>query len=352
MEHAVIEDLDRQLLNELQQEFPLSSRPFALIGNKLGISENETLSRVTDLSDNGIIRQISAIFDTRQLGYDSCLVAMQFQPQLLDAAAEEINKHQGVSHNYSRSHIFNLWFTIATPPGVDLIQEVRRISNITRPEAVLILPALQVFKIRVQLDVTGNRDPFAMEPLMSHGSVLDSCFRRNDGDGGFSIETYRNPDAPSLSNIDISVIRKLQENLPLTLTPFREISDSLGLTEDGLFSIANRFISEGRMRRLAAVLRHRKAGFKANAMGVWNIPPEDIEKAGRRFADFQAVSHCYERPSYPPLWPFNLFTMVHGHTREECISILQMMSDNVNIREYDYLFSEKEYKKVRLRYFV
>ncbi len=332
MEHAVIEDLDRQLLNELQQEFPLSSHPFALIGNKLGISENETLSRVTDLSDNGIIRQISAIFDTRRLGYDSCLVAMQLPPQLLDAAAEEINKHQGVSHNYSRSHIFNLWFTIATPPGVDLIQEVRRISNITRPEAVLILPALRVFKIRVQLDVTGNRDPFAMEPAVSE-------------------ETQSGQFLPPLSGMEISIIKKLQENLPLTLTPFREISDSLGLTEDGLFSIANRFISEGRMRRLAAVLRHRKAGFKANAMGVWNIPAEDIEKAGRRFADFQAVSHCYERPSYPPLWPFNLFTMVHGHTREECISILQMMSDNVNIREYDYLFSEKEYKKVRLRYF-
>ena len=338
MEHAVIEDLDRQLLNELQQEFPLSSHPFAMIGNKLGISENETLSRVTDLSDNGIIRQISAIFDTRRLGYDSCLVAMQLPPQLLDAAAEEINKHQGVSHNYSRSHIFNLWFTIATPPGVDLIQEVRRISNITRPEAVLILPALRVFKIRVQLDVTGNRDPFAMEPAaVGWASPTDRAV-----DGG----------QPSLSDIDISIIRKLQENLPLTLTPFREISDSLGLTEDGLFSIANRFISEGRMRRLAAVLRHRKAGFKANAMGVWNIPAEDIEKAGRRFTDFQAVSHCYERPSYPPLWPFNLFTMVHGHTREECISILQMMSDNVNISEYDYLFSEKEYKKVRLRYFV
>ena len=338
MEHAVIEDLDRQLLNELQQEFPSSSHPFALIGNKLGISENETLSRVTDLSDNGIIRQISAIFDTRRLGYDSCLVAMQLPPQLLDAAAEEINKHQGVSHNYSRSHIFNLWFTIATPPGVDLIQEVRRISNITRPEAVLILPALRVFKIRVQLDVTGNRDPFAMEPAAAgSASPIDRAVY-----GG----------QPSLSDIDISIIRKLQENLPLTLTPFREISDSLGLTEDGLFSIANRFISEGRMRRLAAVLRHRKAGFKANAMGVWNIPAEDIEKAGRRFTDFQAVSHCYERPSYPPLWPFNLFTMVHGHTREECISILQMMSDNVNISEYDYLFSEKEYKKVRLRYFV
>ena len=169
MEHAVIEDLDRQLLNELQQEFPLSSHPFCADRYNLGISENETLRRVTELSDNGIIRQISAIFDTRRLGYDSCLVAMQLPPQLLDAAAEEINKHQGVSHNYSRSHIFNLWFTIATPPGVDLLQEVRRISNITRPEAVLILPALRVFKIRVQLDVTGNRDPFAMEPLMSQG---------------------------------------------------------------------------------------------------------------------------------------------------------------------------------------
>jgi len=106
------------------------------------------------------------------------------------------------------------------------------------------------------------------------------------------------------------------------------------------------------MRRFAAVLRHREAGFKTNAMGVWVVPPEDVERIGTILASFQAVSHCYERPPHPPIWPYNIFTMVHARTMEECTRIFQHMSERVGIEEYDSLFSIKEYKKTRIRYFV
>ncbi len=332
---AGTDNLDRQILDLLQREFPLSSHPFAILGQRLGIPEEEMLRRVEALHQNGVIRQISAIFDTRSLGYDSCLVAMKIPVENLDTAAAVVNGHPGVSHNYSRSHQFNLWFTIATPPGHDLASDVRELGDKAGAKAMLILPVLRMFKIGVKLDVTGTKDPLSIEKKIRPAKAS----KHND------------PPSP-LTESEIAAIRELQENLPIETTPFRPMAKRLGITEEKLLLMARRFISEGRMRRFAAVLRHREAGFKANAMGVWIVPPKDAERIGSELAAFQAVSHCYERPTYPPLWPYNIFTMVHARTTEECLSILQNMSERVGIKEYDYLFSVKEYKKTRVRYFA
>lgn len=333
--NAGTDNLDRQILDLLQREFPLSSHPFAVLGQKLGIPEEETLRRAEALYQNGIIRQISAIFDTRSLGYDSCLVAMKIPTENLDAAAAVVNGHPGVSHNYSRTHPFNLWFTIATPPGHDLASDVRGLGDKAGATATLILPVLRMFKIGVKLDVTGTKDPLSLEKE-NHPA-----------------KASRHKDPPSpLTEFEIATIRELQENLLIESTPFRPMAERLGITEEGLLAVARRFIEQGRMRRFAAVLRHREAGFKANAMGVWIVPPRDADRVGTQLASFQAVSHCYERPAHLPLWPYNIFTMVHARTTEECLNILQNMSERVGIKEYDYLFSTKEYKKTRVRYFV
>lgn len=330
----MIDNLDRRILDLLQREFPLESSPYAALGHKLGISEEEMLTRVGDLYKRGLIRQISAIFNTKNLGYDSCLVAIKVPPERLDAAAAVINRHSGVSHNYSRSHRFNLWFTIATPPGCDLRSEVYELGEKAKAEAILLLPALRVFKIGVKLDIAGTKDPLSTEKLPA------------------SQEGFNSAPLPSLTGSEVAVIRELQEYLPIEAKPFSGIAGRLKMTEDELFSIAERFIKQGRMRRFAAVLRHRDVGFKANAMGVWIVAPQDVERVGSQLAAFQVVSHCYERPPSPPDWPYNIFTMVHAHTKEECLEILHGMAKKVGITRYDYLFSEKEYKKARVRYFV
>lgn len=333
MMSTTIENIDRQILDLLQNDFPLTSHPFADIGQNLGLTEREALARVKNLQREGIIRQISAIFDTRRIGYDSCLVAMQVPPERLDQAAAVINEHPGVSHNYSRSHLFNLWFTIATPPGQDLTSDVDMLSDKAGATDTLLLPALRVFKIGVKLDVTGTKDPLSTETDSRRQSMLQEAL-------------------PPLTGAEIAVVRELQENIPVEETPFYGMANRLGITEKELFAVAKRFIAEGYMRRFAAVLRHQKAGFKANAMGVWEVPSNDTERVGDQLAAFQAVSHCYERPPHPPAWPYNIFTMVHARTTEECLDILYAMSRKVGITRYDYLFSQKEYKKARVRYFV
>ena len=114
--------------------------------------------------------------------------------------------------------------------------------------------------------------------------------------------------------------------------------------------IAQAYQKRGLLRRFAAVLYHRNAGFTANGMGVWKVPPEQIQEAGMAAASFPQVSHCYERPTYPD-WPYSLFTMVHTRTVEECEKLMQEIAEKMGVKEYAVLYSTKEYKKIRLKYF-
>ena len=151
-----MDDLDRRLLNVIQADFPLVSRPFRALASALSLTESEVIDRVAQLKRQRIIRQISAIFDTRSLGYRSGLVAMRIHPERLDAAAAVVSSHPGVSHNYQRNHAFNLWFTLAVPPTSDFEWTVQHLHAIAGAESTRVLPTLRLFKIGMQLDMEGK----------------------------------------------------------------------------------------------------------------------------------------------------------------------------------------------------
>ena len=119
-----LDDVDRELLNAVQWDFPLEPRPYGALGERLGIPEPEVRRRIAKVKDAGVLRQLSAIFDTRALGYSSALVAAKIDPDRVDEAAAIISRHPGVSHNYKRNHAYNLWYTIAVPPGDSLDDHV------------------------------------------------------------------------------------------------------------------------------------------------------------------------------------------------------------------------------------
>jgi len=291
------------------------------------------LARVRRLRAEKILRQVSAIFDTKSLGYKSSLVAMRVAPERVHEAAQIINEHPGVSHNYERNHEFNLWFTIAVPPTSDLEAVIWRIHELAGGLSTRILYTLQLFKIGVDLDMTGDRPPDATAvPQYS-----ESDRRRALGS--------------LLSPLDIAVIRELQEDVPAVAEPYAPMAERLGLGTAELFAAARDLERRGFLRRIAAIMYHRKAGFRSNAMGVWKVPPGRVNEVGPRMASFAAVSHCYERPVYPD-WPYSIFTMVHGRTDDECKAILQAISTATGISEYRELYSTREYKKVRLRFFT
>ena len=334
--NAEIDAVDARLLGLLQESVPCCERPFLELGNALGLTEGEVIDRVCALKDRRIIRQISAIFDTRSLGYASSLVAAKVSENHLEQAVAEINAHPGVSHNYLRNHEFNLWYTIAVPPDSQLgldgtldVLHARSGAEITRA-----LPTLRLFKIGVRFDVEGADRP---------------------GDRSRPGYTEANRMAcGALTEQEIHFVRMMQRDLELTPEPFVAMAGNLGMTFEELMRMQREFLANGRMRRFAAVLHHRKAGFGSNAMGVWAGPqedPEQLRQLGETMAGFRAVSHCYQRPHYPD-WPYNLFTMVHGRSEDACLEILAEISRTTGIRDYHALFSTKEFKKVRVRYFT
>lgn len=333
-----LEPLDKQILDQLQTELPLVPQPFRVVAERLGTSEDEVLRRVTALkTPPPIIRQISAIFDSKSLGYHSTLVAAKVEEDKLPHAVAAINAHPGVSHNYLRNNAFNLWYTLAVPPhsilGLEKTLDIlHRLSGAVSTRA---LPTLKLFKIGVKLDLSGKSD-------LSGRSSAKPAFSAEDQEAASTIP---------VTEADHRMIRVLQRNLPVVSRPFDQWAQEAGVSVDDLLDAARKYISEKRMRRFSAVLKHREMGFSANGMGVWPVPAERREEFGRTAASFSAVSHCYERPSYPD-WPYSIFTMVHAPTREQCDGVLQAISDATGVKDYMALYSSKEFKKVRVQYFA
>lgn len=327
-----MDEHDKRLLNGIQADFPLVPRPFEALGMRVGLPEADVIARLGAHKRRRILRQIGGIFDTKSLGYASSLVAMRVAPERLDRAAEAVNGHPGVSHNYQRDHAFNLWFTIAVPPESDLRWTVDRLHEMAGAESTRLLPTLRLFKIGVQLDMEGASGAERAEAAYSEVS------RPAAGRDG-------------LRPVDIAAIRELQEDVPLEPQPYLGMARRLGISEEEFLATAARLKTQGYMRRMAAVLHHREAGFRANAMGVWVVPPERAEDVGQVMASFKGVSHCYRRPTYPD-WPYSIFTMVHGQDVAGCQEVIDAMARATGIADYALLYSTKEYKKVRLRYFT
>ena len=152
---------DAALLGLLQEAVPFTAHPFADLGQRCGLGEEETLACVKRLKAERVIRQISAIFDTRSLGYASSLVAAKVAPEQVDDAAAIISAHPGVSHNYLRNHEFNLWYTIAIPPTsrLGLEQTVDLLHRQSGSLSTRLLPTLKLHKIGVRFDVEGESRP-------------------------------------------------------------------------------------------------------------------------------------------------------------------------------------------------
>jgi siroheme decarboxylase len=325
-----IDPLDKQLLNEIQWTFPLSSMPYLEIATKHGLTEDDVMKRISLMKRIGLIRQINAIFDTRKLGYKSALVAFAVKKDRLDSVALEVNKHPGVSHNYERDHEFNMWFTLAVPADGDLKRDLEIMASLEGVIKFRLLPTLKLYKIGVKLDMV-NSDPNRITP--------DDKVKKMD------LKKFE------LASRDKEFIRELQKDLEVTPRPFDTLAKNLGITVDELFKKAIEYETMGVMRRFAAILRHRDAGFAANGMIVWMVPEDKIDEVGYKLASFPQVSHCYRRPVYPD-WPFNLFSMIHARTIEAAKKIAIELSNFVGINEYKILFSSREFKKERVKYFV
>ena len=321
---------DKELLNEIQWTFPLVTRPFDAIATKFDTTPEIIKEKLNNLKEIGVLRQLSAIFDTRKLGYTSSLVAMEIEHDQLEHVASQINRHPGVSHNYERDHQFNLWFTLAVPPGADLNSELEKFNVLKGIKKVRMLPTLQLFKIGVKLDMIDDKK-HDVAPTEEKKEIKNIKFEPTEDDKDF--------------------IRELQKDMEIIDEPFVKAANNLGITEDELFSKMKHYESLGVLRRFAAILRHRQVGFTANGMIVWKVPEDRITSVGETLGSFPQVSHCYERPTYDD-WPYNVFSMIHCKTHDEAYDVAKTIQNQIDVNEYKILFSSREFKKTRVEYFV
>jgi DNA-binding Lrp family transcriptional regulator len=327
-----IDNVDKILLNIIQAEFPLSREPFTALGLHLNVNCNEVIQRIERLKAGGIIRLIGPVFNPRRLGYRTTLVAMKVPVEWLHKAEQIVSIHPMVSHCYERDHDFNLWFTLTMPAAENIDSEVYKLGSKIKAEEILNLPAIRTFKIGAYFN------------LGTSYASMPNTVAPDDGLSNIDSE---------LSPTDRAVINELQQDLPLNEKPFDLISARLSMDVDKFLSRCQALLQRGIIRRFSASINHSKLGFTANAIACWNMPSDIIETAGEKIAKFPEISHCYERQT-SPLWPYNLFAMIHTASKETCRAIADRIRSETRLNKDDsvLLFSTKEIKKTRVRYTV
>lgn len=337
-----LDQTDRLLLDLLQSEFPLQRRPFNALAGRLRITEDEAIARTLKLKQDGVIRQIGAIFDSARLGYQSALMAFEIPFEEIDKAAEIINAHPGVSHNYLRDHAYSLWFTLAVPPGSDIAKHASILANMTGARKYLFLPTLRVFKIGVNFRMSNEPvdQSAANGPELQDLANAFSDRQQEESENGTT----------TLSNLDKKMIRLLQEDLLIVKEPFAQMAEKAGCSEGAILQKADEFLERGVMRRFAAILRHMQAGYRYNVLTLWSVEPRKAEAVGRSLASHPSVSHCYLRLPADG-WPYNLYAMLHARSAEEVEAITKELAGKTGGKDFLALQTVKEFKKCRMKYF-
>ncbi len=321
------------LLARLQQGVPLRRDALAVIAGEIGLSVESVVSRLRRWQDEGVLREISALFDAIAMGYRTALVAQQLPPARLDAAAAAAASHPGVSHCYIRQGRYNLWFTLAVSPDSSLGLEptADRLAARARGAATLVLPALKRYKLRFQLPATAAAPTPQPRPTPPSGNSLIR------------------PRIPSPE--DRSMIRLLQQPLPLTDRPFDALAEQAGVEVEELLAAARRLAKSGWLRRIAASVRHVRAGAAVNVLVAWEVEDDRIDRVGVAAAGESAVSHCYRRPTADD-WPYGLYTMVHGADRRQVQEVLDRIRQQPGVQGSVELPTVREVKKQRVRLFT
>jgi len=324
-----LDSIDQRLLGTLQAKFPLTVKPYVDIGLNLGIPESEVIGRIDQMKMKGLVRQISPVLDAGCLGYKATLIAMRVRETQMDRAAGLLIEHPRVSHAYEREHQFNLWFTLAVPDTADMDAELLRLADMIEAEAFFDLPTIKIFKLRTYF--SSDEDD---QPELPAGKPNDITSQ-----------------SVHLSLVDREVINELQQDLPLISQPFVEMSARLRIDEEKFLALCQSLLSRGIIRRFGASVNHQGVGFTANAMTCWTVPAEMVEIIAEKLVPLRQVSHCYERKTKSQ-WHYNLFTMIHGHSKEQCQEIADRASAEAGLTDYVLLFSTREFKKTRVIYQV
>ena len=324
-----------RLLNEWQRDFPLEPRPFARIAQAVGVSEQDVIATYRDLSSQGLVSRVGAVFAPRRLGA-SALAALAAPPERLEEVAARVTREPAINHNYQREHHYNLWFVVTAASRAQLDEVVAGIERDTGC-GVIVLPLEEEFHIDLGFDLKAGgegRRPHA-------GTRAGEPIALGNADGGCELPA-----------IERQLIGALQGGLALEVRPFATLAERVGLTEGEVIGVIARWVDEGLIRRFGVVVRHHELGLEANAMCVWDVPDAEVSALGRRLAQEAAVTLCYRRSRVQPGWPYNLFCMIHGSAREEVLAARDDLAARLGLDSHPHavLFSCRRFKQTGARY--
>lgn len=321
---------ERRLLNETQRDFPLEPRPFARLGGRYGLDEAGVLGSIGRMRACGTISRLGAVIAPNTLGA-STLAAMIVPAASLDRVAALVSARPEVNHNYEREHPINLWFVVAAADTA-AVQQVLRELGAETGLPILDLPLVTAYHIDLGFDLESG----------TNGS-------RTTGPVAAQVMT---PGADSIDVLDRHLLVAIEDGLPLAPRPYAEVAARIGLGEAEVISRLGRLIESGVVRRLGLVVRHHELGYRSNAMAVWDLAEAEVDRLGQRIAGYDFVTLCYRRPRRPPLWPYNLFCMVHGRDRETVGEQIERLNAELDLegRPQALLFSRQRFKQRGARY--
>ena len=338
--------LQQRLINTLQRDFPLVSNPFQVIAQQLSkefeVNEREVFDALFDLKKAGVISRIGPVFDHKKAGA-STLAAIAVPQERLDEVADIVNQFDEVNHNYERTHRFNLWFVVTSKDKDTLRNTIAEIEYQTGL-SVLVLPMEAAYHIDLSFDIDFTEGG-AAHKFISKAPELSS-----DGDNIKPMAREHIEPLPEFLQHQLRVL--LQSGLPYTTTPYLDLAKTLKSSELRVINQIELWKQSGLIKRFGMVVKHRKLGYTANAMVVWNIPDDLVYGIAHQLADSKKVSLCYRRPRRLPDWPYNLFCMIHGKSRSQVIQQIHSITEQLGLSHIDksILFSNKAYKQHGARY--
>ena len=328
-----MDDADRAIVDALQDGVDVCERPFAAAATALGIEEAMLVERLGRLRETGILTRFGPMYDAERLGGAVTLAAMRVSPERFEAVAGVVNAFDEVAHNYEREHALNMWFVLATETREEIPEIVAAIAAQTGC-AVHDMPKLEEYYIGLR-------------------------FRAGEGEGGgcaaasgvTSAAPVRSPAGDGLDATDRAIVAATQAGLPLVARPYHAVAAGLDVEPAELMRRLRRLLDTGAVRRIAAVPNHYALGYRANGMSVWDVDDAHVSEAGRAVGALAFVSHCYRRPRHPPIWPYNLFAMVHGRSRDAVEARVAEIAAVLGprARSRDILYSRRILKKTGLR---
>ena len=324
---AGIDLQDARLIDRAQRSIPTTERPFADLAAELGLTEAVVIERLGHLLATGVLTRLGPLYQIERAGGQFILAALQAPEDRYAEVTAQVNALPEVAHNYRREHALNMWFVVAaeTPQAAQAC--CARIEALTGLP-VHAFPKEREYFVGLYLPLLGPSTAAAPAPPPPAAAG-----------------------ALALTEADRELIAATQSGLPLVPRPYDAVAAMLGSSGQAVRTRLAELLAAGVVRRIAAVPNHYRLGYTANGMSVWDVDDAQVDRLGELIGSQPGVSHCYRRPRKPGVWRYNLFAMLHGHTREQVLAQAGQVAALLGpaCRAHDVLFSSAILKKTGLR---